>query len=245
MIHRRGKRLIGDLTAPELDTLTRFITREQLPLITLARRLNGPPRDGINLSIYVANKFRALNSCTSKEIREAFFPNELITDYKIGLRLSKNEALNWCTRITKLTSTRHKNIILRVAHGDIYTNDKLFRFGLKDSNLCPRCDQVDTLQHKMYECPYTNEIWKRISSITGENTPEPAKMVLGATMNTNVTFLTLKAEVLLRIMALKPDENYLLHPKYMVTHALNLIKRRERDQSVKREIEALLNSNLR
>ena len=58
-----------------------------------------------------------------------------------------------------------KSTLLRVAHGDIYTKDKLHRFGLIDSNKCPRCDSQVTLEHKFITCEYAARIWQVVGTL--------------------------------------------------------------------------------
>ena len=84
---------------------------------------------------------------------------------KIGLNLLRDESLSWGLRISKLTSTRHKNILLRIAHGDIYTKDKLLRYGMGNDNCCGRCNQIEDLRHKFIECPYTKLIWAEVKKL--------------------------------------------------------------------------------
>ena len=198
-------------------------------------------------SIIVAGRPKQLGDCGSKTIRETFFKQDLITSYKIGLNLRKNEALNWANRVAKLSSVRHRNTILRVAHGDIYTNEKLFRFGLGESDKCDRCNEIDTLQHKFFDCQYVKEIWKHLGRLTNTVIPGNLNLIdnikanLGATVDSNMTIVTINAEVLQRILALRREQDYLIHPKKIIELALKLIHRRERSEIIKTDISSLLN----
>ena len=78
--------------------------------------------------------------------------------------MQPGEVLNWATKIRKLTSTRHKNSVLRIAHGDVYTNDRLCRFGLIDNPKCIHCDHpIETLIHRLIECPNAARAWHLLS----------------------------------------------------------------------------------
>ena len=107
----------------------------------------------------------------------------------------------------KLTSTRHKNIILRLSHGDIYSNDRLYRFGLIDSPRCSQCSEpCETITHRIIECPIANRSWQhlnqklreigyqQVSQVTTEN-------ILGAGEDTTNVELALRAELTLRLAA--------------------------------------------
>ena len=250
MINRRGKRLVSDLNEVDLNNLAAYIEGHKLPIVRAARVLNGSEVDGVKESIVVNGKFKLLQSCSSKTIRDTLFKPELITSFKIGVDLSRCEALNWANRISKLSSVRHKNILLRVAHGEIYTNERLARFGLTDSNQCDRCDEVDTLHHKFITCAYVKEIWKHLSRITApiqvnnQTGVNPIKASLGAMMGSSLATTTINAEILQRILTLKRDQNYLIHPKIFVEHALKLLLKRERNGPDKNDIASLLNVNI-
>lgn len=48
--------------------------------------------------------------------------------------------------------------MLRLLHGDIYTADRLVRFGLSDSDLCRRCFEKETIMHLLTDCSYTKMV---------------------------------------------------------------------------------------
>ena len=50
--------------------------------------------------------------------------------------------------VNKLTSTRAKDLILRLVHGELYSKERLYRYQLVDTPMCPRCNQIETLVHK-------------------------------------------------------------------------------------------------
>ena len=121
------------------------------------------------------------------------------------------------------------------------------RFGLIDNNVCPRCTEIETLQHKLYECSYTKEIWKRIFRLTNPlvnvnlESIDPIKACLAASLNTPLTATTLNAEIIYRIMTLKTEQDYVIHPRILIKSALELLIRRERNRDLKAELETLLN----
>ena len=246
LIQRSGKRLLGELNARELNNLNRYIAEHKVPTIAAARTLNGNAIQGAGESLIIQGKFKHLKLCSSKLIRETLSKQELITEYKVGLTLTRGEALNWANRISKLSSVRHRSTMLRIAHGDIYTNEKLFRFGLTDSDKCDRCDETDTLRHKFVDCAYVKEIWKHLYRLTNTiltNNPnrlDPVGASLGTSIDTSPTVTAINAEILQRILSLKKDQNYLIHPKRFVENSLKLLIRREKATVIKNEITSLL-----
>ena len=247
MARQRGVRRLGDLAPVDMQWLTRYIDKIKIPMIRKAVTVNLPRyRDELDYQLLVNKKFRNLNICTSKEIRESRTLTNPVTVLKLGVTLTTNESLNWGLKISKLTSTKHKNVILRAAHGEVYTKERLHRFNLIDSNICPRCDQVETLQHKILECAYVNRIWNITETLQNHpnQNPGPAldrkSNVLGTLGNSTIASMTLNAEILLRILYLKDSQNYLVHPKVFVKQCLKSVIVKEKKLVIRDSVKALL-----
>ena len=168
-------------------------------------------------------------------IRESRANNEPIRNYKLGVELGTAEALNWGFKLSKLTATKHKNILLRIAHGEIYTKERLLRFNLSDNDQCPRCGRIETLRHKFIECDYVSRIWQAAQPFKNKLLPSANRQqldsyetILGCHMTSNTAILTLNAEILLRIMYLKENQNYMMHPKALVMLCLKSIARNDK-----------------
>lgn len=149
--------------------------------------------------------------------------------------------------MSKLTSTRHKNSLLRIAHGDVYTKDKLHRFGMADDNKCPRCDEVETLNHKFIGCPYVIRIWTSAKPFLEKlGTPlqtnlELTKIAMSSSIGSTVESMTLNAEILQTILYLKPEQNYLVHPRNLILNAIKSLATKEGNQKIKKHFIELLN----
>ena len=155
ILWRSGARKIKDLNLHQLGTIRRYIRPDKQKKVedaVTSRSFNADAH--FLISYYVNLKARPLAKLTSKDIREARSSKVAIGNFKIGMVLENSEALTWGLRLARVNSTRHKNIILRVAHGEIYTKEKLHRFGLTDSPVCPRCQETETLEHKFIQCNY-------------------------------------------------------------------------------------------
>ena len=198
------------------------------------------------LRSFLGKRFKSISSCTSKELRENLSDLAPITQFKIGMTLSNSEAINFGNRLSKITNVRHKSVILRIAHGDIYTKDKLSRYGLADSNACPRCGELEDLRHKFIECAYVKQIWRHLLPVTNVLTTsnqineDITKAALGTLVDSNPLVLTINAEILTRILYLKEDQNFLLHPRKVIEQAIKMLHRRERDRLLKDALKDLL-----
>ena len=57
---------------------------------------------------------------------------------------------------------------LQVIHHTLITNRKLKLFNIKDSELCDKCENIETISHLLYECQETRMLWETIQNwITG------------------------------------------------------------------------------
>ena len=63
----------------------------------------------------------------------------------------------------------------------IPTNKTLFKYGIKNSNLCDICNMnIETLSHLFWECPRVQEFWNNIS-----------KLLQSVEININLNFETI------------------------------------------------------
>ena len=167
--------------------------------------------------------------------------------FKIGPILTPSQSLTWAKALSKTTSTKHKDIMLRLAHGELYSKDRLARRGLIVDANCPRCDQIETLKHKYFECPYVANIWRRTIDITNklrtsiDQTETIVEKALCCTNEPKSIAITIHAEIIARIRQLKDEEaNLLLLPKLMVKNSIRSVWRRETNDEIKTELASLL-----
>ena len=248
-IRQRGKRLIGELTAQELDSIKRFFNPDFATRAAAGLRINTAPSNTIPDCIMVAGRFKSITTLTSRQIRRTLTDNLPIVTFKIGPILTPTQSLSWSHVVNKLTSTKHKDIIIRLAHGELYSKDRLARHGLIDNATCPRCNQTETLSHKYFYCSYVSEIWRRTMELTNklrlsidpnESTIDRA---LGCTNEPNITALTVHAEIIMRIRNLRDeDANLLLLPRLFVKNATQSIWRRELNRDIKTSLNSIFNN---
>ena len=242
-IWTRGARRLGDLTRQELARLGRHIDPTRIHKLELALVYNlPPPPDEFASSFYINKKHKHLGKITSKEFRTNRTADSPILEFKLGVRLSESDSRTWSLRLSKLTSTKHKNILLRVVHGDIYTQSKLHRFGLADNDTCPRCNHTEDLRHKFIECDYVKRIWSAVEGYlnsTNLDIDQDLK-ILAAYPGASLTAMTLTAEIMQMILQLKPDQNFLRHPKSFVERAIKSLKVKEGNKKIKNDFIQML-----
>ena len=126
--------------------------------------------------------------------------------------------------LAKLTNSRLISILLRCLHGDMYSRDRMFRFGMVDDDLCPRCNQKETISHMIFECNYSEKIWSETSKLMSINY-QTINEVLGINLRHDKVTLTIHAELLCRLMSI---DRLIIEPKSvlkMVIANLNALER--------------------
>ena len=217
MIHRRQRdATFGQVTRHELDNVKRFLIYPELvPIATdfVTRQLAQVVAGSMPTNeIYPLRKLRCLvriSTLSSKSLRLNSLEQEsnIICVYKQDLILNPGEVKCWTRRVKKLTSVRHKNIIMRVAHGDIYSNERLFRFGLIDNPKCSNCNEaVESRKHRLLECPKATTAWNELNAAKASLGLKPLselsiENILGTKDNQSKIELALSAELLHRLAA--------------------------------------------
>lgn len=237
----RGVRHVKDLNRNDLDMIRRFVDRRRITLITQAISLT-IDQPVLRDHIYTGKMFKLISSCTAKDIRASRCKSDPITNFKCELDLTESEARSWLLRVSKLSSTRHKNVLIRYLHGEIYTKERLFRFGMIESPNCPRCDSIETLNHKFIECEYIRRIWGEVNRLTNRRQLVDQIKDTMVVTSRHQEDLTLHAEIMLRITYLKDEQNYLIRPKTFVQLALRDLVIKERNEVVKTRVKDLLDA---
>ena len=250
----QNKTRLRDLTLNEIESISRFIERKSLPVIKEACRMRGIRQfderelEELEMTMCYGSRIIDLRHTTSKVIRTLEGDNDPICVYKIGAILNVQEAINWGHALSKVTSVKHRNTLLRVAHGDIYSNERLARFGLIENPNCPRCGELDTTDHKLITCDYISRIWEKALCTTDTLRYSPTDQeqienrILGAPIGTHPLILTIHAELIQRILSLKADANFLIRPKKLVSLAIKSVLYCEKDQRLKALCYDLLES---
>ena len=140
--------------------------------------------------------------------------------------------------ISTLTNTKLKSIILRCLHGDVYSKERMFRFGMTEDNLCQRCSQIETTNHMLFECVYTKTLWSELAKLTGI-TPHSINEILGIDPKHDKISLTIHSETLRRLLSIdRPTIDPKTLIKSVFTH-LNTLERGVTKYQVSKLLETL------
>ena len=203
---------VKDLSQTECNRLSTHIkNKDLLRLVRNSLHLNVPNNSLEQASFFPIKQGHLgdLRKLSTKAIRESGvdLAEQTICIYKIGLILTPGEVYDWTGKIRKLTSVRHRSTLLRIAHGEIYSNSRLFRFGLSTSADCNNCNSDhETILHKILECPTAIIAWEKLYAAKqrlGLKTgPINLDQILGATNEMNEKLsLALNVELLQQIIS--------------------------------------------
>ena len=242
IIRRSGAVKIKDLDQGQFRSIERFMDRRWVNVMRAAVGTNLPLDEDGRFLYYGEGQLRDMRALSSKIFRQARDRVEQRLIFKIGLILTPLESSSWCLKISKLTSVSHKSTLLRIAHGDIYTRAKLFRYNLTPDDQCKICGDTETLEHKFITCPYAQRIWHIVRHTRELRPPphvEPEEEILGAWLTSDMLNLTVRAEILQRLTYMR-ESNYVVHPRVLVRSALESLKIKEKDQRIKMNLEDIL-----
>ena len=239
MLGRAGKREIGQLNPRELGQLKNLLNSSfPYDLLSASLALRLPHMDDETRKLYVSRgKWVELSKLTSKEIRLCRSLELPICSFKSGLLLDPGECQGWLKTLNSLNSTGHKNAILRFVHGDIYSKERQFRFGLSDTPNCETCGQIETINHRIIECDYADTLWRVVANLTELQTPIDQSFVVGAYVGCSKGNLTLHAEIITRLI--RNTRVTHLNPETYVKNLVTNLAKREKGET-KTELEGFI-----
>jgi hypothetical protein len=243
--NQNGKHILGNLDRNELSLLGRYFIDKRLYELCgkIIDYRTEPMVEGDRETYLIRNKLVPLSNISSKEFRMERASRDPICIFKVGIILTPNESLSYMQKIKKLTSVRHRNVLLRVLHGDVYTNERLYRFGLTDSPNCDRCQELDTLEHRLKNCSATSPLVAALIELTNkcrttiEDNEDELNKILMANKSESIGALALHAEIIGLIISKK---NIPMEVTPYLTRLVEALVRKEGNTRIKNEIKALL-----
>ena len=173
--------------------------------------------------IPIKGRYKLADKVTSKEIRAELEQQRENFDYK--LPTARDHVEQVLPKINKLTCVKAKSLALRLIHGDIFTGEKMFRFGMQQDDECLKCRETETIDHLIKNCWYSGLIWRHIRALykksdtrrqTYEN--EGLNFVIGSKLSHPKFKLHLE---IIRRLVQKDRPNIL--PRMLIGHALDYL----------------------
>ena len=209
---------IGDLISVgssfSLDFLTPLISPEQR--LFLMSIINSIPAEwrtlaktSTNVSLLSApipstptiktdnGNFTAISDVSSKQIYQLFIEKKQIpptAKQKLQDKYS-DTAVDWekvyCLAFNVTLESKLREFQYKILNCIVYTNEKLFRFGLTDSPCCTICQEdIESIEHLFSSCKVASDFWKHLLSwLRGNgiqiNTLKETDLIFGKFDNTD------------------------------------------------------------
>ena len=183
-----------NLMKPELEEHTKKIFEIYKKLRVEGQNFDTNARQSL-LPIGKERRYKESITIKSKEIRQALSElNARVIESKLPLNADEDALKSFFKKVKQLTSTRHKNTLLRVYHGDIYCHERMKRMGLTESEQCPNCGAIETREHLLLQCPPTYAMWKQLTLATENSDTPTLSTVIG--VRDKLPLIKIKSEIL-------------------------------------------------
>jgi hypothetical protein len=88
---------------------------------------------------------------------------------KLGINEFDKESIIKFRHKCKNIKLRH--VFFRLISGDIFSKERMCRFGMINNNLCERCQQIESTKHLLWECVESRNIWELFNTWIVSNSP--------------------------------------------------------------------------
>jgi hypothetical protein len=178
----------------------RILTAKYFRIVKLLHQRDVDPQMAMAEKIRLDGKnYKHISAVTSKEFRLLLYNTTGINNNKLGDVIDEQTSKAYFAQIKRLTSTKHKNTLLRVWNGDCLSHSRLAHFGIVDTNRCPRCDEYDSPEHMLINCRFSSRTWDLLQ----QKIPKRTNCTLlhyAIGINDTCTNLMIKAEILKYLM---------------------------------------------
>jgi len=162
---------------------------------------------------------KPIQNLTSQDIKEMETDSDTILITKGGLLMTTMESICFWKQLNKIRNVKIKNDLLRLLHGDVFYNDKLFRQGRLNSPKCNHCTRVDSFNHKVFDCWKVKQLWNALKKDhavnTGDNFAET--IVINATNPNKLMLITKSIHTYLYLTEtnISPNKIPMIAEKYL------------------------------
>ena len=122
-------------------------------------------------AILISNNLVPILDASSKKICRLFQEKKQTTptakvklttkDSNIDIDWKSVYSLSFCTTLESKLREFQSKILNRI----VFTNEKLFRFGMADSPSCAFCQtEVESVEHLLFSCRVSSSFWKHVLS---------------------------------------------------------------------------------
>ena len=115
-----------------------------------------------------------LNKVTTKELQtilKSSLGKVSSQDHKTKLGIDEFDKENILKFRKKCKNTKLRHVHYRLISGDIFSKERMCRFGMINNNTCERCQQIESTKHLLWECVESRNIWELFNTWISDNNP--------------------------------------------------------------------------
>jgi hypothetical protein len=80
-------------------------------------------------------------------------------NFNTKLAIDEFNTSNITTVRSHCKNAKLRNIYFRLIHNDFFTHSRMKRYNMTTSDKCPRCNNIETSEHLLWECNHAKNIW--------------------------------------------------------------------------------------
>ena len=120
-----------------------------------------------------------INKITTKELQSILKLNLgkiSAQDHRAKLGIEEFNKENILKFRRKCKNIKLRHVFFRLISGDIFSKERMCRFGMINNNTCERCQQVESTRHLLWECVESRNIWDLFNLWLVHNNPMSNKI---------------------------------------------------------------------
>ena len=135
-------------------------------LIELASNFNENNNVDTNADNEIINEcgtWLKLNKVTTKELQSILklrLGKVSPQNHNVKLGINNFDKENIVRFRNKCKNIRLRHVYYRLISGDIFSKERMHRFGMADNNTCERCNEIETTKHLIWGCVESRHMWE-------------------------------------------------------------------------------------
>ena len=109
-----------------------------------------------------ANSRMAIDTITVKQLQvklKLVLKRVDVTDFKNKLGVNEFDQVEILQFRKNCKNSKLRNIYFRLINRDFFTHSRMFKYKMTNSDKCPRCGQIETIRHLLWDCTQVKQIW--------------------------------------------------------------------------------------
>ena len=146
-------------------------------LVELASTFNEDNNVDINAGYNIMGEngnWLKLNKITTKELQSILKINlgkVSSQDHKTKLGINEFDKESILKFRNKCKNIKLRHVFYRLISGDIFSKERMCRFGMINNNTCDRCQQIESTKHLLWGCVESRNIWELFNIWITNNNP--------------------------------------------------------------------------